>query len=995
MTAINKKILPLLLLLLLPAGLRAQSYTLSGTILEKGSGEPVEFATIVVEATEQWAVADTKGRFTIANIHTAKSVVTVSCLGYVDDSREIVFTRDIDNYKVSLAVDNLTLENAVVTAQENGNSATTARTIDKTALEHVQIMNVSDISSLLPGGVTESNVLTSEKQFNIRAGGSGESGNSSFGTAVEVDGVRLSNNASYSDIKGVSTNNIASANVESVEVITGVPSVEYGDMGSGVVKINTKKGKTPWQLTMSTSPKTKQLSVSKGFGIGTTKEGIPMGVLNTSLEYTRSISEQMSPYTSYLRRQMSLTYSNLISNGIFAAKPLRFSFGVTGNLGGLDDSADPDKLIGTFSRQKDNSIRANFTANWLLSLPWITNIDLNASVVYSDKLSRVNKNYHSSVTETSLHATELGYYMSSPFSEGADNLAVMLPAGTWYNVMAVDDRPLTTKLTLKANWARNFGSVSNKLKVGADWNSDFNFGVGTYSEDLSLAPTYRVYRYCDNPWMHNIGAYIEDNVMIPVGEGRINVIAGLRNDNTIIKGSAYGVVPSLSPRFNAKYTVFDAKGRRDKLVNSLAFRGSWGVAVKQPSFSILYPVPNYLDINVFTSTASADNVVYRAYYVQPRSIEYNANLRWQKNHQAEFGVETDIAGNRLSLVAFYNRTIDAYQLMTEYDRFTYNYTTTADVQGLPIPAGDRVYKLDPGTGIVTVSDRTGALDPIQAPYSTRKQMIPTTFEDNQDRPIDRYGLEWVLDFKEIKPIHTSIRVDGNFYTYRGWITDMEAYCPYTTTGKDGQPYRYIAYYVGGNQVSNGRESHTINNNITFTTHIPRVRMIISMKLESSLLKYSRALSERDEGQRSYYLADRSNVLGYDEAASIYDESTDHYAVLFPDYYASFDDPNPVPFLEKFKWAKENDPDLYSDLSKLVVASNYLYIFKKEYVSPYFSANFSVTKEIGDLASVSFYANNFFNNLGQVYNTKTRSYESLSDRGYVPKFYYGLTVRFKF
>ena len=92
--------------------------------------------------------------------------------------------------------------------------------------------------AFLPGGATQSNTLTSEKRFDIRAA-SGESGNSSFGTAVEVDGVRLSNNASYSDIKGVSTNNIASANVESVEVITGVPSVEYGDMGSGVVKINT------------------------------------------------------------------------------------------------------------------------------------------------------------------------------------------------------------------------------------------------------------------------------------------------------------------------------------------------------------------------------------------------------------------------------------------------------------------------------------------------------------------------------------------------------------------------------------------------------------------------------------------------------------------------------------------------------------------------------------------------------------------------------------
>ena len=990
----HKILLCILLAILCPVIASAQSRTISGTVTDKATGEPVEFATVVLEASEQWAVVDAKGRFTIPGVSVTKSVLTVACLGYVTYSAEISITKDIPNFKVQLAQDNLTLENAVVTAKENENSATTSRTIDKTALEHVQMMNVSDISSLLPGGATQSNVLTSEKQFNIRAG-SGESGNSSFGTAVEVDGVRLSNNASYADptsgVKGVSTNNIASANVESVEVISGVPGVEYGDMGSGVVKINTKKGKTPWQLTMSTSPKTKQLSASKGFGLGNTGSGASRGVLNASLEYTRSISEQMSPYTSYLRRQLSLTYSNTLSSGALQTKPLRISIGVTGNLGGLDDSADPDKLVGTFYTQRDNSIRANLTANWLLSLPWITNLELNASAVYSDKLSRENKNYHSSVTQTSMHATGLGYYMSAPFSAAGDNPAVMIPAGTWFNVMAVDDRPLATKVMLKANWARNFGSVSNKIKIGSDWSTDYNFGVGAYSEDPQTAPTFREYRYCDNPVMQNLAAYIEDNFMVPVGRGRINVIAGLRNDNTIIEGSAYGVTSSLSPRFNAKYTVFDSKGRRDALFNSLSFRGSWGVAVKQPSFAILYPVPSYLDINVFTSTASADNVVYRAYYVHPRAIQYNADLRWQRNHQAEFGIDTDIAGNKVSLVAFYNRTIGAYQLMSDYERFAYAYTSTADVQGLPIPAGDRVYTLDPASGIVTVGDKTGKMASINAPYTTRNQFISSTYEDNQDNPLERYGLEWVVEFKEIRPIHTSIRVDGNFYSYRGLYSDMEAYCPTTIAGSDGKPFKYIGYYYGGDQMSNGRETRSIHNNVTLITRIPKVRMIISMKLEASLLNYSRALSQRPEGERSYVIADRSDVLGFDQSKSIYDG--ENYAVFFPDYYVSYDDPNPVPFLEKYKWAKTNDPGLYADLSKLVVTSNYLYIFKKDYISPYFSANFSVTKEIGDLASISFYANNFFNNMGQVYSTKTETYSSVYS--YIPRFYYGLTVRFKF
>ena len=82
------------------------------------------------------------------------------------------------------------------------------------------------------------------------------------------------------------------------------------------------------------------------------------------------------------------------------------------------------------------------------------------------------------------------------------------------------------------------------------------------------------------------------------------------------------------------------------------------------------------------------------------------------------------------------------------------------------------------------------------------------------------------------------------------------------------------------------------------------------------------------------------------------------------------------------------------MTKLIVSgTTYNYTFLKDYISPYFSANFSVTKEIGDMASISFYANNFFNNMGQVYSSKTGNYSSVTS--YIPRFYYGLTLRLKF
>ncbi|MGC3979229.1 MAG: hypothetical protein QM751_13960 [Paludibacteraceae bacterium] len=44
----------------------------------------------------------------------------------------------------------------------------------------------------------------------------------------------------------------------------------------------------------------------------------------------------------------------------------------------------------------------------------------------------------------------------------------------------------------------------------------------------------------------------------------------------------------------------------------------------------------------------------------------------------------------------------------------------------------------------------------------------------------------------------------------------------------------------------------------------------------------------------------------------------------------------VPFAEKFLWAKDNDKALYNDLSKMVIKTNYDYIFNANKYSDYFS-----------------------------------------------------------
>ena len=83
-----------------------------------------------------------------------------------------------------------------------------------------------------------------------------------------------------------------------------------------------------------------------------------------------------------------------------------------------------------------------------------------------------------------------------------------------------------------------------------------------------------------------------------------------------------------------------------------------------------------------------------------------------------------------------------------------------------------------------------------------------------------------------------------------------------------------------------------------------------------------------------------------------------------------------------------------DLSKLIVRTNYPYTLNPNRLSAYYSANLSITKEIGDHISVSFYANNFFRNMSTIHSSQTDLETSLFASSYIPDFYYGLSLRLK-
>ena len=916
-------------------------FSISGKVVDAKTGEPVIGAAVNVEDTGIWAISDENGTFFLPDIRPGDYAVQFSCLGFVDKRLSFVVKKDIPNLTIKLDQNTLALNSVVVTAERDKEGMNTSLKFGANALNHLQMSNVTDISALLPGGKTVNPDLTTDNAVSLRSGGLA-AGNAAFGTALEVDGVRVGNNASFGSMSGTGTRNISTENVQSIEVITGVPSAEYGDLNSGMVRINTRKGLTPWNITFAVNPRTYQASASKGIDLMKNR-----GVLNVSAEWTRATQKLSSPYTSYTRRGFSASYSNTFKN------VLKFEVGATGNIGGMNTKNDPDAYKGTWSKVRDNVLRANTSLTWLLRKSWITNLKLDASVNYNDNRSQDHAYGSSASMLPAVHSELAGYYL-------ADRLPV-----SYFSDKVIDSKELDYAASLKYEWFKKSGKRLSKLKSGIQWKANGNVGEGEYYKDPSVAANgYRPRPYSQYPFMHNVAAYIEEDYTFPIGKTSLQISVGLRLENLFVKDTDYKNVSSLSPRFNAKWKISD----------NLSIRGGWGVSEKLPSFYILYPVQKYRDIQTF-GFSHGDTSSY-VYYTQPYKMLFNENLKWQKNYNAEFGIEAYFLRTSVSLVGFFNKTKNPYTYQNIYTPFSYNIMSVPS--GYTVPDNPEI-RVDSQTGQVYMR---GSNEEFWTPMATKvtdKTFFESQMPGNGD-DIYRTGAELIVDFPEIAPIRTKFRLDAN-YAYTHYI-DNTLNWTYRTgwshTSLSNRSYQYVGIYANGGESGtyNGKESHSLNANLTAITHIPEARIVITCRLEMSLLSRFRNLSRYQGKEYAYNVnADGVESIG----GSIYDSN--NYTAIHPVKY--MDENGDV---HDFTDKEASDPAF----ANLIIKSGNAYTFSQDGYGAYLSANLSVTKEIGDHVSLSFFANNF---------TNSRMYVTSKATGvsaiFTPAFYYGLTCRLKF
>ena len=902
-------------------------FQVAGRVVERGSGEPVVLASVVIEELGLWAVTDAEGRFALSGVPAGKHALVISLLGYETKTLPLDVRGSVSKLTVDLAVSSLTLDAVVVTAREGG-EITTSSKISKQTLEHIQPSSLRDVMQLLPGSVTENPSLTQVGTLSIRDIGTNAA--NVAGTALIVDGASYSNDANLQMLStgtamgggqanvastaggGVDSRQISTDNIESVEVIRGIPSVVYGDLTSGAVVVKTKAGVTPWEIRLKADPQLKQVSFGKGFPLG--EKG---GVFNFDADYAHAASDVRTPSSAYNRINFQAGWSGQFRRNFTLNAKLR------GNWSNATNASDPDLALDEIAQARDRGLRLGVNGRWVLNKPWITNVEYLVAGSITDQFSR-SRVYQGSAGRT---PTSTAMY-------DGEYEAFFTPA-QYYSDVRVYGRPVDAQAKLTAHQVGKYGAVSNRVLAGFEWKSQGNIGRGKVF-DATLPPSpgsasaFRERSYRDIPFLHALTGYVEDNLKLPLGGTQLELQAGARFNTILASGINTGAFFGIEPRVNARYVVV----KRASGLRELVLRGGWGLTSKMPSMIYLYPEPAYRDMVSFYYNDFDAHGTGLAVVTTQRAETGNPSLKLQRSRNIEAGVEFDAGRLSGSLVGFHEKMRDGYGFITEYQpmvykRYGYTWKNGAPSQ-VVLPSGAQ---LDWHIGSVTCDGQ-----PLPAISDTTFMALS---RPANDIATDKWGVEFTLDVARIPAIGTSINVSG------AWMHIESRSTSYTQRlyagTSNGRSYPWVGIYGGSSTTSTGSAKDRFSSNVRFITHIPQLAMVVTLTAQLVFFESS---------------ANLCSFQGKDMA--VYDAEAGTWKVS--PLYIMDRAGRTQPFTEEMA----QDPQYRN----LILTTNTDTYYVRQGYPFYGMLNLRLSKEIGRWATVSFYANNFLNLRGRVRNTVT-------------------------
>jgi hypothetical protein len=796
------------------------TYRISGTIYEESGAKrtALPFASVSFTDYGIGAMSSNSGAYTLNNVPSGKALLRVRYVGKVEIDTTLVVTKNM-HIDFVMRDENFRLKEVVVTAEENKAGQSTSSNISRMAMDHMQATSLNDVMALIPGGLSTNPQLNTASQINLRSISSNTNDESMYmnalGTAVIQDGAPISNNANLSAMSptvkgataalaggaspagGVDTRHISVDNIESLEVIRGIPSVEYGDLTSGAVIIRSKAGHEPLKVNAKLNKNVYEFSASRGFNLGKN-----MGALNASVDYAYNVNDPIQSYLYYQRATGKLLYSNtFFNNRLRSNTSFDFFYGRDKR-----DKNPDDEISKTASSGKDMGFTVNTNGTLSFKNLWLTNIRYVASFSYTAKKSyyetqyqNANASYSMTTTDGTVLSNTAGKHLFDAtggeithFTDAdATNYAYYLP-NAYFGRYDVDGKELGFFAKVDANFFKRFGAVDNRIMIGADFKSDGNNGKGkTFSPTTppyrNLAATNASFRpraYKDVPFVNQLGLFAEENFRWNIGERALNIQAGLRFDKVSVVKSV------VTPRINASLDV---------IPNVLTIRGGYGITAKAPTSLYLHPEAayfEYINLNEMANTSidEADRLFITTTKVYDSS---NKDLEIAKNRKAEVGFDLRIKQARLAVTAFSERMNNGYALaQTENTFHPFNWIEYARTS----------------EGTLTQSASNNVLSSYYTPTNSRV--------------LNSHGLEFDLNLGRFNAIRTSFSING------AWIRS-ESYNKgnifYNESSNSGSSARDVAVY------QTGMEKHITDRTSTalrVTHNIPSIGLAVTVTMQT-------------------------------------------------------------------------------------------------------------------------------------------------------------------
>lgn len=933
----------IILFFLFAVGISAFSqtkYKVSGTVKDV-NGKAVELATIILN-NDLVTSTDTAGHFVMTNVPKGKYTYVVLFVGYETATGAISVDAD-RTLNVTLRKLGLQLKDVVVTARQVQMGSKSV--VGQDAVRHIQPKSVSDLLQLMPGNLTENPNLNKLSQARIREVDDDDK-NNALGTSVVVDGTPLSNDANLQSLsptrygtnsggqadgmseqttagQGADLRTVSAGNIESVEVVRGIPGVEYGNLTSGLVVVKTKQGRTPLEVKVQADPFSKLVFAGKGFGL---KDG---GAVNLSVDWSQSYGDTRRHYLGYDRVTATAGYSNRWGGLSMNVKGAFYS-----NIN--NRKQDPQyKEQDLHYKNKNIGTRLSINGSYVSSESFITRLNYNISA----QVSKTTDEHYDLITNPDGLITDVrdpGVHVA------------MIKNKSYHSSYSIEGLPINIYAQIVANkYIGLGGSNHTTVKLGAEYTYDGNKGDGL-KFDLANPPqsmgaqTLRPRAFKDIPSLNTLSGFLSDKLSIIFGTIRTDIEGGVRVSNLFLNSSKSGGNSGLfvtEPRLNVSVSLLGK--RNNTLLDDLSLTGGYGLSNKMPTLLYLYPDYVYYDNVSLSKYGETEKDRLGLLSTDVIKNTANGNLRPMHTRKWELGLSAR-KGQVSGFVTYFNERHTrefgfAPQLhLVQYNRYE-----------VPATATDPVF--DPATGEVSYVYNNQRVIASTVPMT---DMMTWSRPDNNTRSL-KHGIEYGLDLGTLKPIRTSLSINGAwFHVARTLETSSLKYI--------NRNYNYVPLMPSGYGTIRDR----VNTTFRFITHLPAVKMIFTTTVQ---------------------------VVWYDSERAVYNDNSGHSRLRTIEYqgreYLAVD---PIGFYDKQGEFTPWQQQMADDATLGLMMSRYqTYAFKRDVVKPWALLNFRFTKEIGDVAELSFTANNFTNTRRWHTNKHT-----LAKRQLYPDLYFGAELKIK-